>query len=124
MSEIPQLKPLLLPSAIWRRLSAKLDDDDALPINLDTNVIERLTKDPVRSERLSNLAVRIWEHLEARRPGWGPWPESTEDALVVSCSLVFRSNTRSTSRFSNYRQRRWLSSSANPETKGSRSSNS
>ena len=84
MSEIPQLKPLLLPSAIWRRLSAKTDDEGAVPINMSTNVIERLKKDPVRAERLSALADDIWEHLAARRPGWGPWPDNTEDALAVS----------------------------------------
>jgi hypothetical protein len=84
VSEIPQLKPLLLPSAIWRRLSAKTDDEGAVPINMSTNVIERLKKDPVRAERLSDLADDIWEHLAARRPGWGPWPDNTEDALAVS----------------------------------------
>jgi hypothetical protein len=84
LKEIPQLKPLLLPSSIWRRLSAKTDDEGAVPINMSTNVIERLKKDPVRAERLSALADDIWDHLEARRPGWGPWPDNTEDALVVS----------------------------------------
>lgn len=84
MSEIPQLKPLLLPSTIWARLSAKTDSENALPINLSTHVIERLKKDPVRAERLSALAADIWDHLAARRPGWGSWPESTEDALAVS----------------------------------------
>ena len=84
MNEIPQLKPLLLPSSIWARLSAKTDSENALPINLSTNVIERLKKDPVRADRLSVLADDIWDHLEARRPGWGPWPDNTEDALAVS----------------------------------------
>jgi hypothetical protein len=84
MSEIPQLKPLLLPSRVWARLSAKTDDDGAVPINMSTNVIERLKKDPVRAERLSDLADDIWDHLVARRPGWGPWPASVEDALAVS----------------------------------------
>ena len=84
MSEIPQLKPLLLPSTIWARLSAKTDSENALPINLSTYVIERLKKDPVRAERLSDLADDIWDHLAARRPGWGPWPDNTEDALAVS----------------------------------------
>ncbi|PYK18105.1 MAG: hypothetical protein DME55_07750 [Verrucomicrobia bacterium] len=84
---IPQLKSLLLPPVIRERLRAKTDSDSALPINLSTNVIERLKKDPVRADRLSDLAVAIWDHLEARRPGWGPWPLDTEDALVVSMLL-------------------------------------
>jgi hypothetical protein len=84
VSEIPSLKPLLLPSAIWARISAKTDSENALPINMSTNVIERLKKDPVRAERLSDLADEIWDHLAARRPGWGPWPDNTEDALAVS----------------------------------------
>ena len=84
MSEIPSLKPLLLPSAIWERLSAKTDDEGAVPINMSTNVIERLKKDPIRAERLSDLADDIWDHLAACRPGWGPWPDNTEDALAVS----------------------------------------
>ena len=87
MNEIPLLKPLLLPSSIWARLSAKTDSENALPINLSTNVIERLKKDPVRAERLSALAASIWDHLAARRPGWGPWPDNTEDALAVSMIL-------------------------------------
>ena len=87
MNEIPTLKPLLLPSSIWARLSAKTDSENALPINLSTNVIERLKKDPVRADRLSDLATDIWNHLAARRPGWGPWPDNTEDALAVGMLL-------------------------------------
>jgi hypothetical protein len=87
VSEIPQLKHLLLPPAIWARLSAKADEEGALPINLSTNVIERLKKDPVCAERLSDLAVDIWDHLSEHKPGWGPWPESTEDALAVGMLL-------------------------------------
>jgi hypothetical protein len=87
VSEIPQLKFMLLPPAIWARLSAKADSDGALPINLSTQVIERLTKDPVRADRLSELAAQIWDHLSEHKPGWGPWPESTEDALAVGMLL-------------------------------------
>jgi hypothetical protein len=90
MSEIPTLKPLLLPPAIWDRLSAKTDDEGALPINLSTHVIERLKKDPVRADRLSALAADIWDHLSEQQPGWGPWPENTEDALAVSMLVSVR----------------------------------
>ena len=84
---IPQLKSLLLPPVIRERLRAKTDSDSALPINLSTNVIERLKKDPVRAERLSELAADIWDHLEVGEAGWGSWPLDTEDALVVSMLL-------------------------------------
>jgi hypothetical protein len=90
MSELPVLKALLLPPSIWRRLSSKADDEGALPINLSTAVIERLTKDPVRAERLSGLAVDIWDHLNEHKPGWGPWPASTEDALAVGMLISVR----------------------------------
>jgi hypothetical protein len=86
VSEIPELKPLLLPPAIWARLSAKADEEGALPINLSTKVIERLKKDLIRAERLSSLATDIWDHLADQKPGWGPWPESTEDALA--CGML------------------------------------
>jgi hypothetical protein len=67
MSEIPQLKPLLLPMAIWARLSAKTDSDDALPINLSTQLIDRVRKDPVRAERLSCVAAGIWDQHEVNQ---------------------------------------------------------
>ena len=82
-----ELKPLLLPSAIGDRISGKTDSDGALPINLSSQLIDKMSNDPVRAERLREQAEAIWDHLASGTSGWGEWPSSIEDSLFIGFLL-------------------------------------
>jgi hypothetical protein len=82
-----ELKPLLLPSAIGDRISSRTDSDGALPINLSSQLIDKISNDPVRAERLRDQAEAIWDHLASGASGWGEWPSSIEDSLFIGFLL-------------------------------------
>jgi hypothetical protein len=85
--DFDELKPLLLPSAIGDRISSRTDSDGALPINLSSQLIDKISNDPVRAERLREQAEAIWDHLASGATGWGQWPPSVEDSLFIGFLL-------------------------------------
>ena len=68
--DFDELKPLLLPSAIGDCISSRTDSDGALPMNLSSQLIDKISNDPVRAERLVAQAESIWDHLASGTSGW------------------------------------------------------
>jgi len=73
---------ILLPPAL-SALLLQQTPRDVLPSEVSYEVLKMMRLDPVRADRLTRVAHSIWDHLQAERPGWGPWPASIFDALYV-----------------------------------------
>jgi hypothetical protein len=85
--DFDELKPLLLPSTIGDCISSRTDSDGALPMNLSSQLIDKISNDPVRAERLVAQAEAIWDHLASGMAGWGQWPSGVEDSLFIGFLL-------------------------------------
>jgi hypothetical protein len=85
--DFDELKPLLLPSTIGDCISSRTDSDGALPMNLSSQLIDKISNDPARAERLREQAEAIWDHLASGTSGWGEWPSSVEDSLFIGFLL-------------------------------------